>query len=77
MAFDVGLWSIVMFGFWFMARRARREAGAIESGQASIDETAVSTPSLESKDVPALGGQGDALVEPILGVQRKDIEPVR
>ena len=77
-AFDFGLWAIVMFGFWFMARRASRALQSPETGSqgtvADSQTRAASDKDLD--DEPALAGQVDGTMEPAIGVQRLDIKPV-
>jgi hypothetical protein len=71
-AFDVALWSIVMFGFWFMARRSRRlddrelDAQTLESPGASVLE--------EKEDEEPR--QADQASEAVLGVERQPL-PLR
>lgn len=60
-AFDIGLYSIVMFGFWFMARKARR-LQAVEAALTSVgDEPEAS--SIEDKDISGQSGDDQ---EPVL-----------
>lgn len=65
-----------MFGFWFMARKAKQ--GNVEAGS---DTNTFIEPDGRALDVdkdenePELGGQRDGPLEPVIGVERHDIRP--
>lgn len=69
----MALWAIVMFGFWFMARRARQSKALDEGSQLDSASSALET---DAKVEPELAGQGNADLQPAIGVTRDDIEPL-